>query len=275
MKRNTWGVVGMVLASAAVASLLTGCGGEAPAEDPDAIGLEQPSQCGGSVPRNLANLAAASADELGHWEATRDLRLTDDGTVVLSPDAEALCASGSGCARIRAVLALQDPATATSEHDPAAFNAALVAGLEKQQAAEESLDGMPDHVLARIGEEPSECGGRLYWFEAERAGCAGDCRYENPEALASKLLFAGYPDNRYLAFESATDLDGRPASLVAVDPGGDTPPDEPAVVPYCRDACQVTSTEPDLTGLCCTCNGIAGFFRPWSFRSLEGFKCYP
>src|SRR5262245_20630848 len=99
--RNGWSIGEMIWGSAIVASLLAGCAAETRPDGADVLGREQPNQCGGSVPRNLANLAAASADELRRWEATRDLRVADDGTVVLSADAEARC--GRGCSRVRSV----------------------------------------------------------------------------------------------------------------------------------------------------------------------------
>jgi hypothetical protein len=261
MKNNTrLGVV--VWGRGVVAVLLAGCGGEAPRGE-DVLGREQHNQCGGSVERNLANLAAASAEELGRWEATRDLRVDEAGTVVLSPEAESRC--GSGCALVRSVLALQDPAAATSEHDPAAFNGALVAGLAKQREAEQELAGMADHELTRVGDEPSQCG-QLYWFEAELAGCAVDCRYDRPEGLASKLLFAGYPDNPYLAFESATDFGGRPVSLVGVDPTWYPNP----LPPPCSHSCAKYSSS-SIVGQCCVCNGAEGTFVQGSVSNI--YQC--
>jgi hypothetical protein len=261
MSKNRLGWFGSVGGLLLVGTALAGCNGTEPSAE-SVLGREEANECGGSVPRNLANLAAASASELGRWEVMRDFRVAD-GRLLLSSEGEARCRSG--CSLIRAVLALQDPATAAADHDPAAFTDALLRGYETQRVAEAKLGPIEDHALAHVGQEPSACG-QLFWYEAERASCAGDCRYAEPEALASKLVFAGYPDNPYLAFESATDFEGRKASLVAIDPTWDPDP----LPPNCSQACSKYSTS-SLVGKCCQCGGITSTFV--QSPTMNVYKC--
>jgi hypothetical protein len=249
MRKNSLGC-GIFGSWLLVAAGLAGCNGTEPSVE-SVLGREEANECGGSVPRNLANLAAASASELGRWEVRRDFRIAA-GRLALSSEGEARCRSG--CSLIRAVLALQEPATAAADHDPAAFTEALLHGYETQRVVEAKLGAIEDHELAHVGQEPSACG-QLFWYEAERANCAGECRYAEPEALASKLVFAGYPDNPYLAFESATDFEGRKASLVAIDPTWDPVPPPPG----CSLSCTKYSTS-SLVGKCCQCNGVKSTF---------------
>ena len=231
----------------------------------DTLGNEQPNACGGSVDRNLANLASAVAEELGRWQATRDFRLAADGaSVELSAEGEARCRNG--CELVRGVLALQQPDAVTRDNDPHELAGALVADWERQKAAENSSPSLEEHELARIAIEPSQCG-NMFWFEAERANCSGECEFMAPDALQSKLLFAGFPNNPYLQFQSARDFRGRPKSVVGVDPTYGLTERGLSCAGTCTAACVVVRTNPiSYCGWCCTCNGYTTTFKrsAWS-----------
>jgi hypothetical protein len=228
------------------------------AENPEQVpGLEGVNQCGSPVERNLANLAGAAAEELGRWEATRDFQLSPDGArLTLSAEAEAHCAGD--CPILSGVLALQNPLAAMPDNDPAAVSAAMVAAWQRQKVGEATAVPLGAHELTRLGSEPAACG-ELFWFEATRADCSGDCGVESPETLASKLVFAGFPDNPYLQFQTASDFEGRPTSLVGIDPTYGLNPDPSTCAGSCDAGCTKISSTPITEACnCCNCGGVYG-----------------
>lgn len=76
----------------------------------------------------------------------------------------------------------------------------------------------------------------------------------NPEALRHELLFAGYPDNGFLEFQSAFDFQGEPKSVVGIDPTWCLCEDDGSATPTCYAQCTKISLT-DLTGVCCSCQG--------------------
>lgn len=227
-------------------------GVEAPSEEAT-LGVEQPNECGGSVERNLANLAGATAEEIGRWEVTRDFQLAPDGaSLELSAEGAARC--DDGCTLVNGILSLQRPEAAGADNAPAEFAAALVSGWGLQKEMEATSLGVEDHELTRIGTEPSQCG-NMFWFEAERANCSGDCGVMAPDALRFKLLFAGYPNNSYLEFQSALDFEGQEKSVVGIDPTYGLNETPTTCAPTCSGACtKIFETPPSGCQLCCVCN---------------------
>lgn len=220
------------------------------------LGREGVNQCGGPVERNLANLAAAAAEQLGRWEFARDFRLSPDGArLELSDEGAAHCSSN--CGLVKRVLGLQGADTESADNDPAAFATALVEGWRLQSQTDASSQPLAEHRLERIGGEPSACGA-LFWYSAEKADCSGNCGLEDPAKLSTKLLFAGYPDNPYLQFQSALDFQGKSTPVVGIDPtyGLD---EDGTVCPAatCRVGCVMISlTPPGSCDWCCSCNGV-------------------
>lgn len=246
---------------------------QAPAT-PLAVGETAPAQanqCGGAVDRNLANLAGAAAEELGRWKATRDFQIAPDGaSLELSPEGRSRCSDG--CKIVEAVLGLQRLETVTPDNDPGEFAAALVTNWERQNEQELAQPSAVDHELTRIGSEASSCGGSTYWFEAERANCSGQCGITNPESLRHELLFAGYPDNRFLEFQSALDFQGEEKSVVGVDPTYGPGDDEGGSSnPTCQVACVKVSLT-NIAGQCCACNGVVMTFVKSQYNAIT-FLC--
>ena len=134
---------------------------------------DEPNQCGGSIDRELANFAAAAADEMGRREVATDFQISSNGQK-LELSAAGLAACAGGCPIVDAVLGLQRAESAMPEHDPAQLAATLIAGWNAQVAADAAAQALDAHELALIGDEPSECGA-MVWYEAKRADCSGDC----------------------------------------------------------------------------------------------------
>lgn len=80
-----------------------------------------------------ASLAAATASELGRWDAVGDFEVKD-GKLELSAMGELHC--GAGCANIRALLRLQDDAaSAVPNHEPVQYRSQLQSWYQAQKAA--------------------------------------------------------------------------------------------------------------------------------------------
>ena len=231
--------------------------------DPNVVTLEQPNQCGSSIERNLANLAAAAADELGRWEIVEDFEVNASRQLQLSPEGANRC--GDDCSIVTAVLALQNPEAAAPDHDPVALANAFVQGWELQREHDASSPELEAHTLSPVGSEPGSCG-ELFWYEALRGGCADTCSFENAAALGEKLVFAGYPGNPYLQFQSAMDWMGREGSLVSVDPTyGPGNDDGGGSNAGCPALCTKISAQ-NYVGVCCSCNGVNGEYVRSAFN---------
>ena len=241
---------------------------EAPGNDAN-LGREQPNACGSSSDRNLANLAAATAEELGRWQVATDFQLTGDGlTLELSAEGASRCRNG--CLVVRATLELQKPEARTADHAPDEFASALASGWARQKAARADGPGSTDHQLTRIAVEPAQCGS-MFWFEAERSNCSGDCDLVEPEALRHELLFAGFPRNPYLQFQSALDFGGRQRSVVGIDPTYGPGGDDNTSSGSCVAACTIISSS-NLQGACCSCNGVVRSLQR-SVWSVSTYLC--
>jgi len=224
------------------------------------LGTEPANQCGSSVERHLANLAAASADELGRWEVTTDFEIAPDGqTLQLSREGEARC--NDSCPIIRTTLLVQQRELAAAGGVPEDFGPTLLAGWKRQKQEEASRVASIGHELEHVSTEAGACG-ELFWFDAREAGCSGDCTYHDPGALASKLVFAGYPDNPYLQFESATDFEGKPASMIAIDPSGYMTGGGSGCSGSCEIGC-IAYSKPSAFGTSCNCCLCGGVYGEW------------
>ena len=177
--------------------------------------LEAPNSCGSPVERDLANFAVFVAEELRHWDVSREFELDPEtGDLRLSDAGAERCLNG--CERIRSMLALQRSEHPGGDRDGPAFRAALIGGWRAQSEADAQAGPLDDYSLSRIGSEPGGCG-MMYWYDTRRLDC-DECMYENTQALAQRLTFAGYPANPYLHFQTATDFAGHEGSLVGLDP---------------------------------------------------------
>jgi hypothetical protein len=260
-----------VVVSFLVSTFFAACQGPGAGVPGDAkrAGLEQPNSCGSSLNRDLANFAGATAQELGRWEIGDDFEL-NAGTQQLQLTAAAKAVCRNDCTIVEAVLGLQRPETTAPDHDAAAFSQALVGGWQQQRQHDQQSAATEAHALSDVGTEPSACGS-LFWYEALKRNCSGDCSLANPAALSDKLVFAGYPDNPYLQFQLAAAWNGQKGSLVAIDPTYGPDDEGTTSVGVCRAACVAISSV-NLAGSCCSCSGITKLFTRAAW-SASTFLC--
>ena len=104
------------------------------------------------------------------------------------------------------------------------------------------------HELELDSVSPGACD-TVYTF---RATTPRGTPLREPERLASKLVFAGYPENEYLSFTSTT-------TTVSIDPTYWLNPTDDTSSGACSAAClRVSRTS--LVGQCCSCNGATKKF---------------
>ena len=222
---------------------------------------------GDGVPSAMAALAVATATELGRWEPTQDFQV-HAGRLRL------VAAKRRNDADHRwnteAILALQDAppgevAFGGMSFDGESFRRALTMNFEEQRRCEARSTGRDRcraerHELALESVSPGACD-TVYTFHATAPSGAP---LEEPERLANKLIYVGYPENEYLSFTST-------AASVSIDPtyglnpGGDTSSGA------CSAACTQISRA-SLSGACCSCNGASGNFERSSW-SAATFIC--
>src|SRR4051812_11037503 len=78
-----------------------------------------------------ASLAVAIGKELGRWDVTSDF-VVSNGRLALSPTGTTLC--GTGCANVKAILALQEDTTSViPNHSPSMFRTKLAGWYGVQQ----------------------------------------------------------------------------------------------------------------------------------------------
>jgi hypothetical protein len=86
----------------------------------------------------------------------------------------------------------------------------------------------------------------------------------SPAQLKNKLIFAGYPENRYLAFSSS-------ASTVTIDPTYGLNDNASSSAGTCMAAC-VRMSSADATGQCCSCGGLNKRYSRSTFNA-NTFLC--
>lgn len=100
------------------------------------------AQCGGDDSNQLAaGLAVAVASELGRWDVSTDL-VVSNGKLELSATGKLIC--GSGCPKTTALLRMQDDASSVvKNHIPATYRSKLVSWYNDQHTAlENKVDTM-------------------------------------------------------------------------------------------------------------------------------------
>src|SRR6185295_11668540 len=141
MIRSKRGGASVVLASLGLV-LFAGCGAEGDGIEGDGIELGSAEQaiaaCPGDDPNYdynalAASLAAATADELGRWDANADFVLTN-GKLEPSTTGKLRCAAG--CPKVTTLLRLQDDSTATMPgHSPSVYRQKLSTWYQAQTQA--------------------------------------------------------------------------------------------------------------------------------------------
>jgi len=127
-------------------ALFAGCGADGGGSAGDTIELGSAEQaiaaCPGDDPNYdynalAASLAAATADELGRWDATADFVLTN-GKLELSTTGKARCAAG--CPNVTTLLRMQDDSTAlVPGHSPSVYRQKLSTWYQAETQALKAL----------------------------------------------------------------------------------------------------------------------------------------
>ena len=269
----------LLLAGAAVA--LTACGAESGSDVEvfeSQVAAATGVNCSSDTMRIMAALAIAMGNEMGRWEATTDLSVNaSTGRVQVSTAGYNAClANGkTGCKNVVALLEFQRNDVGNFlGHDATALKEELKARLERQKVAESRPDnGVCDNACAEshtvkfssTSTEGNSCGNH-FWYQASKAGCTGaSCALQYPELLATKLGFAGYPDNDYLAF---TTKNGK----VGIDPTSSLVNGGSGANPICYIGSTIISTT-NVAGSCCNIDGKYGTLSK-SFWSANTYYCY-
>lgn len=220
----------------------------------------------------MAGMAVAAARELKRWQPGRDLVWNwSSGMLELTSHGRSRC--GGSCPNLQGLLDMQkSTAQGTliggSALDVGTLRSRLQALFDRQMVCNNRPDNhkaddcpVESHDLAFSSMTPGECDTDV-WFHAYKAGTTSPLQY--PAQLKNQLLWAGYPDNPYLAFDVQGD-DVKIDPTAGLNEGGTT------VTPDCQIACTKYSTR-SLVGQCCSCNGWSKKFIRSSF-SYNYYVC--
>jgi hypothetical protein len=215
----------------------------------------------------MASIAVAMGREMGRWEPLTDLEYGWSGRLQVSAAGRARCSDGQ-CAETAALLSMQ---TAGSSEvgfpggtflDAGVFRSRLDAAYNAQMVCESRPDNgygddcpSEDHRLTLNGSRPGSCD-TVFEFGAKSPIGASLLA---PDQLKNKLLFAGYPNNPYLDFQSAGDW-------VSIDPTYGLNEVGTTTSGSCTAACTLVSTS-NRQGQCCSCNGRTGSYVRSSFST--------
>jgi hypothetical protein len=237
---------------------------EAPVEEGD-LGQYEQALCSNvdGVPSTMAALAVATATELGRWQPSTDFEVRS-GALALTRAGKRQCDDGR-CWNTQAILDLQRaPDGAVTIGDAAldadGYSHALVENYREQSRCAGSGSERGDcsaqpHQLTLESSARGACD-TVFTFRA--TGPSGK-PLKNPEQLANKLIFAGYPENEYLSFTSTS-------SNVSIDPSWGLNDTGETSTGACSAACvRVSAT--DLSGDCCSCGGSVHSFVRASFSN--------
>jgi predicted small lipoprotein YifL len=237
----------------------------------------------------MAALAVAVAQELGRWQAKRDVVVAttsvrsgnwtgtlqslqlSSGSDAFGPKGRSRCAGGN-CAAVQALLDMQYPpangkvylqgsGTTKVLLNPDALRSRLLAKFGEQlnceaTAKDNTLNACPkeEHVLTFQRSAKGSCDTNFFFKATKPNGQA----LAYPKQLRNKLQFADMV-NPYLDFQS---LGG---GVVSVDPTYGLNEDGNTTTGACTAACTKVSTK-SVAGQCCSCGGVAKKFvkSAWS-----------
>jgi len=225
----------------------------------------------------MAALAVAVAQQLGRWNATKDLDGTGSMLVLRSgsdasgPIGKSRCADGT-CARVQALLDMQSSAAAGKVYiqgtgttkvllDPSALRSRMLAKWNEQRTCDQAPRNgtasdctTEQNVLKYVSAAAGGCDMNFTFSAKGTNGLA--LQYINQ--LKNELKFADSV-NPYLNF---TNLGN---GYVSIDPTYGLDDDGTSSTGSCSAACTKISTT-SLVGTCCTCAGVSKLYSKaaWS-----------
>jgi hypothetical protein len=210
-----------------------------------------------------AAIAVAAAKELHRWQPSTDFFLNP--TLQLTSTGKAQCSDGA-CRGTQALLDLQKAAHNTVmlpggvTLDPAILIGRLQANWQRQLTCDSRVDNHTGdncpaeaHKLTLTSTSPGPCDTYFTFSAKTPSGGA----LSQPGQLKNKLIFAGYPDNPYLAFMNSGDT-------VSIDPTAGLNEASTTVSGSCTAACIKLSFS-SAAGQCCVCNGATSTYSPFAF----------
>jgi hypothetical protein len=272
-------LVSLLIASAAVVGLASGCAVEAPLDEPESAGSDHLALLSCANPQGtnamIAAVAVAIANDLGRWNVTTDFKeITgryNQQHLALSSVGEARCSTrGNNCENVKALLFFQDALYDNYVRFPNnvrlsswSYAARLVAGFRAQRTCEARAKSSPgasdacpaeDHLLTLLSTSPGGCDMNFTYSAKKPDGSP----LANPAQLKNKLVWTNDGGsmtnlNPYIQFQST-------ASTVTVDPTWDLNQPGSASGGSCIVSCQKYDKNNVLTGQCCTCNGVSATF---------------
>lgn len=262
-----------VLTAVGLMTLASACSVDATSSE-EAIVSGEEAVCANPQATNavMAGMAVAAARELKRWQPGRDLVWNrTSGMLELTSAGRSRC--GGSCPNLQGLLDMQKSSAqgtwiGGSALDVGTLRTRLQALYERQMVCNNRPDNhmaddcpVESHDLAFSSMTPGECDTDV-WFHAYKAGTTTPLQY--PGQLKNQLLWAGHPDNPYLAFDVQGDD-------VKIDPTAGLTEGGTTRTPDCRIGCTVYSSS-SIIGQCCSCRGFNKTFIRSKF-SYNYYEC--
>jgi hypothetical protein len=263
-----------ILGALGLLALASACSVETAALSEEEIASDEAAACYNPQATNavMAGMAVAAAKELKRWLPARDLTWNwSSGMLELTSHGRSRC--GGSCPNLQALLDLQKwSAQGTmiggSTLEVNSLRSRLHSLFDRQMVCNNRPDNhkgddcpVEYHDLKFSSKTPGACD-TDFWFHAYKMGTTSPLQY--PAQLKNQLLWAGYPENPYLAFTVRGDD-------VKVDPTAGLIDGDMTVTGSCSAACTKYSGG-SLIGQCCSCNGMNKTFSRSAF-SYNYYQC--
>ena len=232
----------------------------------------------------LASMANAAARDLRRWLPKRDLQWNSTTSKLeLSAFGRARCPLNSSgvkeCRTMNSLLALQNDAAqglqfAGQPLDVGVLRSRLFAYWDRQRTCFDRPDNgsgddcpaeLHDLVFSHSAVSSTTCaGGQDFWYHAYYAGTSTNLAPADAAQLKNQLIWAGGPDNPFLAFDQVS-------GDVKIDPveppagGGGSGGGSCTVATNCLPQigkCDATNNPQTVVGSCCVCCGQNRTWRP-------------
>lgn len=244
-----------VLSALGVAALASGCTGEMPTDEEIASYEQAACSNPDGVYATMAALGVSAARELRRWQPVTDF-VFSSGYLKLTTTGKSRC-SDKVCANTQAILDMQKPAGKEVVFpggvtlNPDALRSRLGSFFDRQIICNSRPDNnagdncpVEKHDLKFSYAVPGSCD-TDFWFHAYKEKTTSPLQY--PRQLKNQLIWVGYPENPFLAFDTQGDD-------VKIDPTGGLCEGYSTYSGSCSNACTKYSKS-DISGQCCYCNG--------------------
>lgn len=211
----------------------------------------------------MAGIAVAAAKEMKRWQPSKDFAITKYGTeemLILSATGKSRCADGK-CLNTQALLDFQKneangkvkfPGNVTL--NSAGLRSRLVARFREQLSCEQQPDNhraencpVEEHTLTFQRSEKGGCDTNFFFVAKKPTGQP----LQYPAQLKNKLLWAD-KSNPYIGFQSV-------GEVISIDPTYGLNEDGSTTAGSCTAACVKVGAS-DVSGQCCSCNGVTKKF---------------